>query len=53
VEYIDVEGASCSCNRRITNIIEDILEFLVLVGASCQGNRELYILLKLLQNLLM
>jgi hypothetical protein len=39
VEYIDVEVASCPCNRGLNILIQDIVECIEVEGTSCPGNR--------------
>jgi hypothetical protein len=39
VEYVNVEGASCPCNKGIKYFIKDIVEYIDVEGAACLGNR--------------
>jgi len=33
IEYMNIVGASCPCNRGIKNIIKDTVEYIHVVGA--------------------
>jgi hypothetical protein len=41
VEYSDVKGASCPCNRRIKYFIIFMLDYRAVGGASCGCNKRI------------